>query len=256
MCLILFAYRMQNSTPLIIAANRDEFYTRPTKAAHYWDNFPDLLAGKDLEAGGTWLGVTKTGRFAAVTNLASVVRSAPISRGGLALNFLNSRQDSADYAESLKKDHYQGFNLLLFDGSSLVYISNGREEKIQKLTPGYYGLSNANLDSNWPKVHQGKRGLKHLVQSGHMEGSIPARERHTHLVQLLQAELSTPDMGLKDAGEYRAASSFIRGEEYGTRASTGVFIGDTSISFYEQNYIAGGNRSDDGLFEFPYVNSG
>ena len=249
MCLILFAYKMQNSTPLVVAANRDEFYTRPTQAAHYWGNFPDLLAGKDLEAGGTWLGITKTGRFAAVTNLASVVRTAPISRGGLALDFLKSTRSAGDYAASLHKDHYQGFNLILFDGNSLVYISNGQEEEIRELTPGYYGLSNANLDSDWPKVHQGKQGLQQLIESGHLEERVSTNERHAHLVQLLQAEIPVPNLSLEDAGEYRAGSSFIRGEEYGTRASTSVLIGASAISFFEQNYTAGGIIADSQLFE-------
>jgi len=249
MCLILFAYKMQNSTPLVVAANRDEFYTRPTKAAHYWENFPDLLAGKDLEAGGTWLGVTKTGRFAAVTNLASVIRTAPVSRGGLALDFLNSTQDAGDYAASLRKDQYQGFNLVLFDGNSLVYISNGHGEEKRELTPGYYGLSNANLDSDWPKVHQGKRGLKQLIDAGHLEAPVALEQRHMHLIQLLQAEIPPPEPSLEDAGEYRAGSSFIRGQDYGTRASTCVLMGESSISFFEQNYTAGGINAEFQLFD-------
>jgi len=248
MCLILFAYKMQNSTPLVIAANRDEFYTRPTKAAHYWENFPDLLAGKDLEAGGTWLGVTKTGRFAAVTNLASVTRTAPVSRGGLALDFLKGGQRAADYAASLRIGQYQGFNLILFDGHSLVYISNGHGEKIRELTPGYYGLSNADLDSDWPKVHQGKQGLKWLIESRALAEERTPTVRHEGLVQLLQNELPAPEVALADAGDYRAGSCFIRGQDYGTRASTSVLIGDSSISFFEQNYTAGGISAEFQLF--------
>ena len=118
MCLILFAYKMQKSTSLIVAANRDEFYTRPTHAAHYWGKYPELLAGKDLEAGGIWLGATKTGRFSAVTNLAETAPiEAPISRGGLALDFLTGDRDAHSYADTLIKNRYQGFNLLLLTAS-------------------------------------------------------------------------------------------------------------------------------------------
>ncbi len=250
MCLILFAYKMQKSTPLVVAANRDEFYTRPTRTAHYWENFPELLAGKDLEAGGTWLGVTKTGRFAAVTNRAGEAKAAPVSRGGLALDFLKTTQSAGEYAASLHKHQYQGFNLVLFDGHILVYVSNGDAGDLRELSAGYYGLSNASLDSDWPKVHQGKEDLERLVSTHQLEAPVPLKQRHSHLVKLLQAELPAPQTSLEDASIYRAASSFIRGEEYGTRASTGVLIGQQSISFYEQNYKAGGLHADSQLFEF------
>jgi uncharacterized protein with NRDE domain len=249
MCLILFAYKMQKSTPLVVAANRDEFYTRPTRTAHYWENFPELLAGMDLEAGGTWLGVTKSRRFAAVTNRAGEAKTAPVSRGGLAMDFLKGTQSAGEYAASLHRDRYQGFNLILFDGHTLVYVSNGDTGDLRELTPGYYGLSNASLDSDWPKVKQGKEGLERLVSSRQLEPLVPLEQRHSQLVQLLQAELPAPHTSMEQASEYRAGSSFIRGQDYGTRASSCVLVGDSIISFFEQNYSAGGISSEFQLFE-------
>lgn len=251
---------MQESTPLILAANRDEFYTRPSLAAHYWQNYPELLAGKDLEAGGTWLGVTRNGQFAAVTNLADAPQvSHPISRGGLAVNFLTGKLNARDYASTLEKKSYQGFNLLLFDGQCLLHISNGVDEPnaiqagvqdgVRELMPGYYGLSNSHLDCDWSKVQSSKQRLKDFVDTQQLNDKQATESAHQHLTQLLQHELPLPeDSNETTHSDYRRGSCFIRGEEYGTRASTGLIITEEGISFCEQNYEAGGIPTSRQLF--------
>ncbi|MBV1907309.1 MAG: NRDE family protein [Pseudomonadales bacterium] len=246
---------MQKSTPLVVAANRDEFYTRPTHPAHYWDKYPELLAGKDLEAGGTWLGVTKTGKFAAVTNLTDAPQTRnEISRGELVLNFLTGNLNAQTYAESLQRDLYKGFNLLIYDGKALFYTSNGMQADRQggplhELAPGYYGLSNSTLDSEWPKVQEGKQRLKQLIETQSLSQLGSTHQRHKELVAIMQPELPTPGSHVDAGTVYRTGSCFIRGQEYGTRASTSLLIEDSSTSFYEQNYKAGGLHSDNNLFE-------
>ena len=148
MCLILFAYRLTPGQPLIVAANRDEFYARPSAAAHWWEDAPGLLAGRDLQAGGTWLGVQANGRFAAVTNFTDLEQPPPPrSRGALVTDFLGGTQTCADYAASIQGELYQGFNLLLWDGRSLACTSNRGVTKVLK--PGCYALTNAELGARW-----------------------------------------------------------------------------------------------------------
>ena len=162
MCLLIFAHRVAQHYPLVLAANRDEFHTRPTAQAHFWPQYPEMLAGRDLEQGGTWMGITRQGRFAAITNYRDPARTAPAprSRGELPLQFLVSDNAPAVYLEELRnraKD-YAGFNLLLGDGENLWYYSNSAANNDPRLLPpGIYGLSNAQLDTPWPKVEDGKQ---------------------------------------------------------------------------------------------------
>ena len=159
MCLLLLSYKAHANYKMIIAANRDEFYSRPTAPSSFWKEHPDLLAGKDLKGGGTWLGITKGGKFAAITNYrnpANFMKDAP-SRGKLVLDFLTERDSPRNYADALIKNSqlYNGFNLLLSNQSELYYFSNQMQKSVL-LSPGIYGLSNHILDTPWPKVEKSK----------------------------------------------------------------------------------------------------
>ena len=162
MCLIVFAYNVHPSYRLILAANRDEFYERPSAPADFWEDQPHVLAGRDLKEGGTWLGVTKKGKFAAITNYrdpASWKNNAP-SRGGLVSSYLCGNQSTGEYLDKISRQAqlYNGYNLIVGDRHEIFAYSN-RGEK-QKLETGIYGLSNHLLNSSWPKVFRGKKLLK------------------------------------------------------------------------------------------------
>lgn len=220
MCLILFAWDVHPEYELILAANRDEFYDRPTAPADWWHDAPDILAGRDLKAGGTWMGVTKTGRFAAITNFrdpTSTQVSAP-SRGALVTDFLTGAHSPQHYLESIRSSghRYNGFNLLVGDGSGLLCFSN-RQGDVRKLGPGIYGLSNRFLDTPWPKVERGKDKLARLVSEG------PVKE--SALFDLLYDTWQPPDHLLPETGvgltwERLLSPLFIRGDTYGTRSSS------------------------------------
>ncbi|WML38043.1 NRDE family protein [Neobacillus sp. OS1-2] len=166
MCLILFAYQVHPEYKLIVAANRDEFYQRPTAPAHFWEDQPEILAGRDLEKMGTWMGVTASGRFAALTNYRNPRESTDgkHSRGELVADALKYNGDSKDYMKQIvrHKDLFPGYNLLAGDGDELFYYSN-IGNKLEKLEPGLYGVSNHLLNSGWPKVQKGKEGLAQII---------------------------------------------------------------------------------------------
>jgi uncharacterized protein with NRDE domain len=163
MCLILFAYRQHTDYKLILTANRDEYFARETASLAYWEDAPDVLAGRDLEKGGTWLGITRRGRFAAITNYrdANHPQKEADSRGFLVSEYLRGTDSPQQYLKALQMtaDRYNGFNLLVGDEHTLFYFSN-REMKISELQPGLYGLSNHLLETPWPKVVRGKRLLR------------------------------------------------------------------------------------------------
>lgn len=238
MCLILFAYRVRADAPLIVAANRDEFHGRPAALAQRWTDAPTVLAGRDLTAGGTWLGVSASGRFAAVTNFSETPEGPlpPGTRGDLTANFLRSETAARGYADAIDHKLYRGFSLLLWDGTDLVYTSN-RNSTARVLPPGVHGLANTHLDgTTWPKVITGKRALSDLVR-----GSYSADD----LLKLLADERIPADDELPQRGndlefERRVAPVFIRGDEYGTRASSAVTITTTEIHFTEQTFGPGG----------------
>ena len=238
MCLILFAYRLTPGQPLIVAANRDEFYARPSAPAHWWDDAPGLLAGRDLQAGGTWLGVQANGRFAAVTNFTDPDRPPPPrSRGALVADFLRGAQTSADYAAGIRGELYQGFNLLLWDGLTLACASN--RGATQTLEPGCYALTNAELGSRWPKAVDGVVRLRQAVVAGaDLDG----------LIDLLRHDQPPPShagAALTETAESRTTPCFIRGDAYGTRASTAViYTEDGSIALGEQSYGAQGKPGE------------
>ena len=244
MCLILFAYRLTPGQPLIVAANRDEFYARPSAAAHWWDDAPGLLAGRDLQAGGTWLGVQANGRFAAVTNFTDANRPPPPrTRGALVADFLRDAQTSTDYAAAIRGELYQGFNLLLWDGRTLACASN--RGAIQTLEPGCYALTNAEFGAHWPKAVDGVARLRQAVRAGTDLDALIAMMRHDQLPEE-NARANWPE-----TAESRATPCFIRGEAYGTRASTAViYAEDGGTALAELSYGPGGSPGERRDFQF------
>ena len=218
MCLILFAVQPDPDQHLIVAANRDEQHQRPSARAAFWDRH--ILGGRDLQAGGTWLGVNRNGRFAAVTNFAETPPEPipPRSRGDLCSNFLRGSLDGKTYLESVHKeaDQYRGFNLIISDGNGVFYYGN-RDREIRQLTPGFYGLSNQLLDCHWPKVNSGRELLKQSAATNFDRQS---------LFEILSCKGS----------ETPFSARFILGETYGTRASTIVKIDSSNIDFEERRF--------------------
>lgn len=250
MCLVLFAYQPDSEHALVVAANRDELYARPAESAHRWPESPQLLGGRDLSAGGTWLGVTNTGRFATVTNFAEEgAADALRSRGELTQSFLLGDMPAHDFAHLLQGAEYRGFNLLVWDGSSLVYTSN--RGITEDLEPGTYGLANAELGASWPKVVNGIDALEKEIEAGATTDGLLA---------LLADDQVPPDDELPSRGrpielERRVAPRFINGDEYGTRASTAVILSDTGIRFAEQEYGPGGKAGQRSEFDVPITKS-
>ena len=244
MCLILLAWQPGGDFPLVIAANRDEFHARPAAPATFWPQHPQVLAGRDLQQGGTWLGITRDGRFAAVTNYREpgppVVPS--VSRGWLVQDFLLGTASPGDYLRRVERhaDHYNGFGLVVGDRDGLGYFSN-RGGPPQQLTPGLYGLSNHLLDTPWPKVQRGKRGLAGILATGEPTAA--------GIMALLRDSTPAADEALPDTGvglekERWLSPIFVSNPDHGTRSST-VIIGNAAgrIMFTEQNYDEQGKVS-------------
>ncbi|HOE80105.1 MAG TPA: NRDE family protein [Smithellaceae bacterium] len=224
MCLILFAYNIHPSYRLILAANRDEFYDRPTAAADFWKSHPDVLAGRDLKEKGTWLGITTGGKFAAITNYRdplSWMPNAP-SRGKLVSAYLTGLTRPGKYLEKISKDAmlFNGFNLLAGDQDELLVYSN--RGHIQKLPAGIYGLSNHLLDTPWPKVSRGKKLLK---QALHLKGKELEEALFALLAdRRLPPERQLPQTGMGPEWEKLLSPIFIKSPVYGTRSSTILLI--------------------------------
>lgn len=238
MCLITFAYRRASQWPLIVLANRDEFHGRPSRACQWWEQAP-VLAGRDLQAGGTWLGVSAGGRFAAVTNYREVPRrEGPRSRGELPLEFLNNEQAAADYASDVlaRGGEYGGFNLLLFDGRRCVLVSN-RLAEVVFVEGGVHAISNGGLDTDWPKVARTRGALEAALANDRLD--------EESLLPILQDERPAapdelPDTGVGAEMEQFLSPPFIRGESYGTRASTLLWLGRDRGELVEHRYGAAG----------------
>lgn len=236
MCLILLAYRPHPVCRLVVAANRDEWFRRPTAPAAFWHDHPDVFAGRDLEQLGTWMGVTRTGRFAALTNFRDPARNHPgaPSRGRLVSEFLVSSASPEAYLAGIRESapRYNGFSLLVGDAASLWYFSN-RDGDPRALEPGIYGLSNSLLDVAWPKVETGKVRLAQAVKGELGTGA---------LLDLLDDPIQAPDHELPSTGvslEWERTLSPIRivAEGYGTRSSTALVVGtDGRVSVAERTF--------------------
>jgi uncharacterized protein with NRDE domain len=223
LCLIVIAWKARDDLPLIVAANRDEWRERPAQPAHWWNDAPAILAGRDLRAGGTWMGVTRSGRFAAITNFRDPAerRSTAPSRGALVTEFLQSGEPPERFLAAIaaRAGAYNGFNLIVGDGASLWYFGS-REGAMRPIEPGVHGLSNHLLDEPWPKVRRGR-----AVMAAALDDADPA----PRLFEMLSDAHPAPDAELPDTGvgitwERRLATALITGEEYGTRCSTVVAV--------------------------------
>lgn len=257
MCLIIFAYQALPEMPLVVAANRDELFTRPSRQANFWPAPHaeiDILSGRDLKAGGTWLGVTRQGRFAAVTNIRDPLQkeAKPKSRGELTVKFLIGSMNAKDYCNLLKPDfdEYAGFNLLVGDGNSLWYANNF-ENLCHALTPGVYGLSNGILNSPWPKILNGKSQLAQLLAD-------PTNLSTDNLIQMMQDSTQAADDLLPNTGvpldlERSLSPAFISNPQrhYGTLCSTAVMLTTTGPNYFsEQNYSESGAFSERHFYQF------
>lgn len=221
MCLIVFAWRPGHAQPLIVAANRDEFYARPSLPLAQWSQAPQVYAGRDLEAGGTWLGIGANGRFAALTNIRDPHQPpARKSRGELVARFLCGDMPIDDYLTDVvgRSVEYAGFNLLVGNNHELWHF-NSRESEAVMLQPGVYGLSNAGLDTPWPKLLKARSALERVLDD-------PQPDVLLALLNDPQtadfAEL--PDTGVGLATEALLSSVFIASPTYGTRASTALIV--------------------------------
>ena len=238
MCLILFSYRPDSNRPLVVAANRDEVHERASQTAMFWEDAPTILAGRDLVAGGTWLGCNREGRFAALTNFSGEGDPVePISRGVLVQDFLSSELSALDYVHKISGAKYAGYNLLVWDKETLVYTSN--KAQTQVLTAGDYGLSNAELGAPWPKCISGKKKLARIIDKLFDEND---------LISLLYDDFIAEDRSLPRRGkplevERKLAPCFIKDSVYGTRASTVLILEDQSLKFTEQTYLPNGVKS-------------
>ncbi len=249
MCLIFFSYNLHERYRLVLAANRDEFYERPTKPLDFWEESPHILGGRDMKGMGTWMGITRGGRLAAITNfrdLASLKTDAP-SRGLLVSNFLAGKATPETCLEHISHigHRYNGFNLLIGDGSGLFYYSN-RGNCVQKLSPGLYGLCNHLLDTPWPKVEKGKAEFEILLEKNEMKHSScsgPDDEFYENIFKLLGNRNCPPDDTLPDTGvgpawERILSPLFVFSDTYGTRSSSIVLIERTGkMIFLERTFV-------------------
>jgi uncharacterized protein with NRDE domain len=238
MCLILFAVDPDPKQHLVVVANRDEQHSRATARADFWQDQSNLLAGRDLVAGGTWLGVNKNGRFAAVTNFAEIAADPlpPRSRGELTADFLNGEMPCQEYLKDVlsRAQEYRGFNLLLSDGRDVYYFSN-RNNDIQRLQRGYYGLSNQLLDCDWPKVISGRNLLEQQLSSRQLANQ---EERCDNTLSENLFKL----LAYQGNGAAHTAR-FILGDTYGTSVSTVVELGIDTINFEERGFDPKGHAT-------------
>jgi uncharacterized protein with NRDE domain len=240
MCLILFALQQHPSHRLIVAANRDEYYDRPSAPPAFWPEAPHLLAGKDLKSGGTWLGITKKGRIAAVTNYRdpASTRKNAVSRGWLVKDFLLGNDGTEEFLIKVRQEgrKYNGFNLVVGVRDELYWYSN-RTGEIVKLSQGLHGISNRLLDTPWPKVIRAKRGMSEIL------GKNVEISPETFF-DLLQDRTQAPEEILPDTGvgiewERILSPVFTVSPTYGTRSSTLVFFDNNDqVTFIDRTFNA------------------
>lgn len=235
MCVIAWNWQPASATPLLLLANRDEFYSRSARPLRWWDG-GSLLAGQDLQAGGTWLGISRSGRLAALTNYRAPTppRDGTPSRGELVANFLKSEASAAQFLHTLARraDHYNPFNLLLFDGVQLMGLES-RRAKVLEMPTGVGAVSNADFQTPWPKVTRLKQGLQSCLDQNAADAD--------HLLALLHdrtipADALLPHTGVPIALERALSATFIATPSYGTRACSFIQLHQTHAAFTEQSY--------------------
>jgi uncharacterized protein with NRDE domain len=245
MCLLVLAWQVHPRYRLVVAANRDEFHERPTAAMGKWPPPDDIIAGRDLRAGGTWLAMDRARRFGIVTNFRELQRPAldRPSRGNLIPAYLRNEQGAEGYLRQLEPNAggYSGFNLLLTDSGSLWYASNRADQFARRLPPGIYGLSNEFLDTPWPKLQRVRRRFDPLVTQA---GEVSKDELFAILADPTQAGINDdlPETGVSREWEQLLSSPFIRNEDYGTRCSTIVLLEPSgAVSLTERRFDSRGN---------------
>ncbi|RXT07113.1 NRDE family protein [Ammoniphilus sp. CFH 90114] len=251
MCIILFSYQNHPQYRFVVAANRDEYYQRPTAPASFWEDYPFFLAGRDLEKMGTWMGITKTGRFAAITNYRdpSVLLADARSRGELVSDYLIGHDSPDAYLKKVKNNSrsYQGFNLLVGDLEHLWYYS-WLSNSIDEVTPGIHGLSNAELNTTWPKVEKGKQLLHSCLQKPTLNKDC--------LFEVLADEKQVKDESLPDTGvgiewERILSPVFIASANYGTRSSTLMTIDyENRVTYTERTFLSSKEKAEEVSFTF------
>ncbi|MCC5859722.1 MAG: NRDE family protein [Ectothiorhodospiraceae bacterium] len=250
MCLLAFAVGVHPDYPLIVAANRDEFHERPAEPAAWW-KAPRILAGRDLRAGGTWLGVTRAGGLATITNFRDPERHRPRapSRGGLVVRALVDPQETLETHLTGHGRDYNGFNLLWAREGAVWYYNNQTASGVTRLTPGIYGLSNGVLDTPWPKLLRVREGLRELVrQRGEPVPHV--------LFELMSDRRQPPEHALPDTGigaewERLLATPFIVDRRYGTRSTSVVLHRiDGTATFAERAYRPDGGVVSERVFRF------
>lgn len=245
MCLAIIATKTLQNWPLIIIANRDELHNRPTLPADPWTDAPHILGGRDLSAGGTWLGLSSQGRLALLTNYREPGQNDPTapSRGHLADAFLRGNTLAPEFIADLQtcKKKYNGFNLLLSDQSGLWYFSNRGEATAREIGVGVVGLSNASLDTPWPKLKRTRDAVAEHLQIKNILNPEPDR-----LFEIMADTRSAnfeelPDTGLGPEREKLLGSPFIKNERYGTRCTTLIMQRfDGMIKFQEKRFDSHG----------------
>jgi len=242
MCLILFAHKVHPDYPLVLAANRDEAYSRPTQPAAFWRDYQQVYAGRDLEQGGTWLGIARSGRVAAITNYrdGNASKHSQRSRGELVSNYLRGTQGPSEFANRVKRDghNFNGFNLLLGDVDELFYVSN-RNDGVTAVAPGVHGLSNSLLNTPWPKVSQGRDAMTKLM-------TAKSQDLIDGLFTILTDRTPATDDILPDTGvgltrERTLSPAFIATPSYGTRSSTVLLVNNHGqVVFVERSFAGRG----------------
>jgi uncharacterized protein with NRDE domain len=234
MCLVVVAHRASARFPLVLAANRDEDHTRPAVPAHWWSDAPQILGGRDALAGGTWLAMTRGGRFAAVTNLRFAAKANAPSRGLLVRGFLQSEASPFDYISSIELQEYAGFHLVAGTiGGELAYVTNA-EAEARALPEGIHAFSNGTPDELWPKVDAG------IVA---MRAALGERDVIDALLRFLRTSHGrTPDR-----------EAFVLNERWGTRSSTVILAGEREVTFVEQLWTKSGADAGQRRFTFPLL---
>lgn len=251
MCLIFLSLNNHPRYKLILAGNRDEFYKRKTAAAHFWEDHPHIVGGRDLEANGSWLAMSKQGKLSMVTNYRDLKNLKPVapSRGELVSEYLVNGDKPKDYLNAVaeKANAYNGFNLLVGYPDALYYYSN-YQGNIQKLTEGVHGLSNHLLNTPWPKVTRGKEKFSQAIADKDVDPES--------LFKLLYDEKRAPDSELPDTGiglerERVLSSMFIKSPDYGSRSSTVLLVDrNNHVQFKERVYNTDTFDYRDKEFEF------
>lgn len=233
MCLVFLSLKAHPTYKLIIATNRDEFYNRKTQPADFWSDHPDILGGRDLEAGGTWLGITKTGKISLITNYRdpkNINPKAP-SRGHLVSDYLSDNIDAETFLKKLEPaaKKYNGFNLLTGTVDDLLYFSN-YGKGVERLNAGQYGLSNHLLDTPWPKVQRIKSIIGNLVKRDFTTSELFQALYNNEVAE----DTLLPDTGLSRDFERALSSMFIKTQGYGTRSSTVVLVDHQDNLFFAE----------------------